>query len=157
MPTPRQLADRFQTAYLTARPFEASMDGIPGYDHLVPDASEAGDSAWRSVVDAVLAEARALDRTALSGPDAVTLDCVVEYAEQELLELDSAAVEHTVTAMPFSGPAVLQMSAAIKTSTAPLRRSARAKFSIMHSSNSVRRMLGCLRRALTMQPSNDDL
>ena len=107
MPTPRQLADQFQTAYLTARPFEASMDGVPGYDHLVPDASEAGDAAWRSLVEGVLADARAVDRSVLPGPDVVTLDCVVEYAEQELLELDSAAVEHTVTALPFSGPAVL--------------------------------------------------
>ena len=108
MATPRQLADRFHAAYLAARPFEASMDGIPGYDDRVPDASEAGDAAWRSTVEAVLAEARALDRADLSGADDVTLACLLEYGEQELLELDSAAVEYTVTAMPFAGPPVLR-------------------------------------------------
>ena len=112
MATPRQLADRFHAAYLAARPFEASMDGIPGYDDRVPDASEAGDAAWRSTVEAVLAEARALDRADLSGADDVTLACLLEYGEQELLELDSAAVEHTVTAMPYAGPPVLLSVAA---------------------------------------------
>jgi uncharacterized protein (DUF885 family) len=112
MSSVRQLADRFLTDYWAARPFEASSLGIPGYDDLVPDASEAGDAAWRGTVEAVLAEARSLERGVGPGPDAVTLGCIVEYAHQELAEIDSAAVDHTVTAMAFSGPAVLLAEAA---------------------------------------------
>lgn len=36
----------------------------------------------------------------------VTLGCLIELVEQELAELGSGAVEHTVTAMPFQGLAV---------------------------------------------------
>ena len=112
MSTPRQLADRFLTEYWAARPFEASSLGIPGYDDQVPDASEAGDAAWRDTVEGVLAEARSLGATVPPGPDAITLGCIVEYAHQELAEIDSASIEYTVTAMPFSGPAVLLAVAA---------------------------------------------
>ena len=112
MSSVHQLADRFLTDYWAARPFEASSLGIPGYDDLVPDASEAGDAAWRGTVEAVLAEARSLERGVGPGPDAVTLGCIVEYAHQELAEIDSAAVDHTVTAQAFSGPAVLLAEAA---------------------------------------------
>jgi uncharacterized protein (DUF885 family) len=48
----------------------------------------------------------------ISPEDAVTLGCVAEAARQEIADLDSAALEYTVTAMPFSGPAVLFLIAA---------------------------------------------
>src|SRR6266699_3094673 len=34
---PRDLADRFQQRWLEHNPFAATMYGIPGYDHLLPD------------------------------------------------------------------------------------------------------------------------
>ena len=43
----------------------------------------------------------------LSEADAITLGCLVENINAELGDLDARVIEHTVTAMPFSGPAVL--------------------------------------------------
>ena len=37
---PRDLADRFQQRWLEHNPFAATMYGIPGYDHLLPDESD---------------------------------------------------------------------------------------------------------------------
>jgi uncharacterized protein (DUF885 family) len=112
MPGPRQLADRFHEAWLAAHPFAATTYGIPGYDDRVPDASEAGDEAWRATVQAVLADAGQVDAAQLPDGDAVTLECLVEHAGQQLADLDSAPSEHTVTAMPLEGPPELLSVAA---------------------------------------------
>jgi uncharacterized protein (DUF885 family) len=103
--TPRELADRFHEQWLAHNPFAASMYGIPGYDDQVPDVSAAGEERWRSTVERVLDEARTIDTAALDHADRVTLACLVESAERELVELQLADVEHTVTPMPFNGPA----------------------------------------------------
>jgi uncharacterized protein (DUF885 family) len=109
----RDLADRFHNEWLAAHPFDASYYGIPGFDDRVPDDSAAGEAAWRSAVEAVLGEAHAMEETELSAADDVTLGCLVELADQELAGLDSAPLDHTVTAMPFSGPAMLFSVAAM--------------------------------------------
>ena len=108
MPTSaRDLADRFHEEWLAHNPFAATMYGIPGHDADVPDESEAGEDAWRARVAETLAEANAVDRAALSEQERVTLGCLIETAEREVVGLDLAADEHTVTSMPFAGPAVL--------------------------------------------------
>ena len=108
MPTSvRDLADQFHEEWLAHNPFAATMYGIPGHDADVPDESEAGEQAWRARLAATLTEARAVDDAGLSEPDRVTLGCLVEAADRELVGLDMAAAEHTVTSMPFAGPAVL--------------------------------------------------
>ena len=48
-----------------------------------------------------------VDESSLSEPDAITLGCLRENLAQELRHLDARLIEHTVSAMPFSGPAVL--------------------------------------------------
>jgi uncharacterized protein (DUF885 family) len=112
VPGVRALADSFHERWLLTHPLAASIYGIPGYDDRVPDASEAGDAAWRSELESVRAETERLDTATLSETDAVTLACVREYVADELRDLDVRLVEHTVTAMPFSGPAVLLATAA---------------------------------------------
>jgi uncharacterized protein (DUF885 family) len=113
MTTPvRALTDEFHERWLVANPFAASMYGVPGYDDRAPDASAEGDAAWRAVVEDVLQRARQLEKSDLSPMDAVTLGCVIDAAERDLLSLDSAAVEYTVTAMPFAGPPGLTAVAA---------------------------------------------
>ncbi|MBO0887183.1 MAG: DUF885 domain-containing protein [Acidimicrobiales bacterium] len=112
MANPRQLAERFHEAWLQAHPFAATTYGIPGYDDRVPDASEAGDEAWRGAVQALLADAGKVDTAGLPDADAVTLECLVEHARQQLADLDSAPSEHTVTAMPLEGPPELLSVAA---------------------------------------------
>jgi uncharacterized protein (DUF885 family) len=108
MPTvARDLADRFHEDWLSHNPFAATMYGIPGHDADVPDDSEVGEDEWRAVVADVLSDAESVDRTALSEPDRITLGCLIETADRELVGIDLAAAEHTVTSMPFAGPAVL--------------------------------------------------
>ena len=108
----RELAERSHTGWLATHPFDATNRGIPGYDDLAPDASEAGDAERRAALEGVLAEAGRSRPADLGEADEVTRGCLTGLAEVELAELASAAVEHTVTAMPFQGPATLLAVAA---------------------------------------------
>lgn len=101
------LAERFHGAWLAVHPFYATLRGVTGYDELVPDDSEAGERAWRDRAEGFLEEARQMERQPLSTSDTITLACVTYGARQERAVLDSAALDHTVTPMPFSGPALL--------------------------------------------------
>jgi uncharacterized protein (DUF885 family) len=112
MTAARDLADRFHQRWLEENPFAATMYGIPGYDDLVPDESEAGGHAWRAEVEQFLREADAIAGQRLTPADAVTLDCTREAAVQELELLQLARAEYTVTAMQYSGPATLMALAA---------------------------------------------
>lgn len=78
----------------------------------MPDDSEAGEAARRAELGSVLADARRFQPSSLSDADAITLGCLIENADQELRALDARLIEHAVTAMPFSGPAVLLATAA---------------------------------------------
>src|SRR5580658_887441 len=112
MTSARELADRFHRRWLEQNPFSATMYGIPGYDDLVPDESEAGDRAWRAEAERFLAEAGAIARTQLTAEDAVTLDCTTEAATQELAGIDMARADYMVTAMQYAGPATFLAVAA---------------------------------------------
>jgi uncharacterized protein (DUF885 family) len=112
MTSARDLADRFQWRWLEANPFAATSYGIPGYDDLVPDESEAGEQAWRTEIGQFLREADVIEHEPLTPADAVTLDCTREAATQELSGIDMARAEHTVTAMQYSGPATFLAVAA---------------------------------------------
>jgi len=105
--SPRELADRFHEEWLAENPFSATMYGIPGHDADVPDDSPEGEAAWRSRLVEVFSEAQAVDTATLSEPDRVTLACLIEAAERDIVGMDLAAPDHTVTSMPFAGPAVL--------------------------------------------------
>jgi len=100
----RDLADRFHQRWLEENPFAATMYGIPGYDDLVPDESEAGAQTWRAEIEQFLRAADGIAPGELTPADAVTLDCTKEAVTQELASIDSARAEHTVTAMPYAGP-----------------------------------------------------
>jgi uncharacterized protein (DUF885 family) len=108
----RDLADRFHRRWLEENPFAATMYGIAGYDHLLPDESEEGQQAWRAEVGQFLAEADAIDPGSLTPADAVTLDCTRAAAAHERDGIDMAPAEHTVTAMMFAGPAAFLAVAA---------------------------------------------
>ncbi|SRR6266581_4931740 len=112
MTSARDLADRFHQRWLEANPLTATSYGIPGYDHLVPDESEAGRAAWHAEVGQFLREAGTIARDQLTPADAVTLDCTTEAATQELATIELAQAEHTVTAMQYSGPAAFLAVAA---------------------------------------------
>jgi uncharacterized protein (DUF885 family) len=108
----RDLADRFHERWLHDHPFTATMYGIPGYDHLLPDDSEEGHRARRAEAERFLDDAAEIDRGHLTPADAVTLDCTTEAAAQEVALVDLAADDHTVTPMHYGGPAALLALAA---------------------------------------------
>jgi uncharacterized protein (DUF885 family) len=113
----RDLADRFHERWLHANPFAATMYGIPGYDHLLPDDSAEGQQAWRAEAERFLNEAEGIRRGEtglgqLTPADDVTLDCTTQAVTQEVTGIDLAADEHTVTAMQYSGPAMFLAVAA---------------------------------------------
>jgi len=112
MTAARDLADRFHKRWLHANPFAATMYGIPGYDDLLPDASEEGQQAWRAEAGKFLEEATAIEHGPLTPADAVTLDCTTEAAAAEIAGIDLAEDEYTVTAMHYTGPAVFLAVAA---------------------------------------------
>ena len=112
MTSVQDLADRLHRRWLEENPFTATMYGIPGYDDLVPDESEEGRRAWRAEIGRFLGEAEAMDRGQLTPADAVTLDCTMEAATQELAIIDLAPAEYTVTAMQYAGPAAFLAVAA---------------------------------------------
>jgi len=112
MPGVRELADAFHERWLETHPFAASTYGVPGYDDRVPDDSEAGEASRRSELESTLVEADGLELASLSAPAGITLACLRENVAGELRELDVRLIEHTVTAMPFSGPAELLATAA---------------------------------------------
>ena len=103
----RELADTFHKRWLETYPLVATVFGIPGYDDRLPDDSEEAEAARRAELESVLEEAARIDRSGLSEPDAITLGCLVENVNQEILDLDARLIEHTVTAMPVTGPPVL--------------------------------------------------
>ncbi len=109
---PAALADRLHDHLLAASPFSASMLGLRDYDAEVPDASVEGDERLRADVEAVLGDARAIRAEQWPTPGRLTLGCVADTAERTLLDIASADVEHTVTPLPFTGPAVLLAVAA---------------------------------------------
>jgi uncharacterized protein (DUF885 family) len=104
------LAGRFHQRWLEQNPFAATSYGIPGYDHLMPDESEAGEQAWRAEVGRFLAEAGPIEPG--TPAEEVTLGCTRQAAAGELDGLDMARSEHTVTAMQFAGPATFLAVAA---------------------------------------------
>ncbi len=108
----RALADAFHERWLETHPFAASVFGVPGYDDRVPDDSEAGEASRRAELESTLAEVDRLELASLSEPDGITLACLRENAVGELRDLDVRLIEHTVTAMPFSGPPELLAAAA---------------------------------------------
>ena len=105
MTAARDLAGRFHQRWLRANPFAATVYGIPGYDDLLPDASEEGQQVWRAEAGHFLQEASAIAGESRTPADAVTLDCTSQAAAQEVAIIDLAPEEHTVTAMQYSGPA----------------------------------------------------
>jgi uncharacterized protein (DUF885 family) len=101
----RERAEEFHQRWLEQHPLAASAYGIPGFEHLMPDASEEAQAAWRAEAQSARDEASAIDPGALALADRLTRGCLISAAEQEIRAVDSAAAEHTVTAMPFGEPA----------------------------------------------------
>ncbi|HET8581868.1 MAG TPA: DUF885 domain-containing protein [Jatrophihabitans sp.] len=101
----RRLAATLVDRLLTAQPFLATDLGLREYDALVPDPSAAGDDALAADLATIAAQAG--DLAPDDPADAVTQQVIVSSCERQQRQLAARAVEYTVTAMPFAGPASL--------------------------------------------------
>jgi uncharacterized protein (DUF885 family) len=62
-------------------PFQATVRGIPGYDHLLPDPSFANLERQRAYERATLAKLKAIDGKALAGQDHVSYELLLDKLE----------------------------------------------------------------------------
>ena len=101
----RQLADEFTDRLFEAEPLEGDELGLREYAGRLGDVSAAAQAAFAE--DAARIAARADDLEPATDADRVTLGAIRSWATRTLLDEANHSLEHTVTAMPFSGPAVL--------------------------------------------------
>jgi uncharacterized protein (DUF885 family) len=100
MTTVLDLADEMVNAFCDARPVDATLLGVRGWDSQLTDFSEEGDEALGTRLVSVLARARGLDPSGLSTQDVLTRAVVLQQAESMQDHLASRAVEHGVTDAP---------------------------------------------------------
>ncbi|HEV2782321.1 MAG TPA: DUF885 domain-containing protein [Actinophytocola sp.] len=98
------LADELLDAMFTAEPISATLFGIPGHDHRLPDPSEEGDRAHRDRMADIADRAAVIDPSTLDPGTAVTRAVVEQHARATLLELDARLVEYTISGLFISPP-----------------------------------------------------
>ncbi|GAA3855763.1 hypothetical protein GCM10022243_21390 [Saccharothrix violaceirubra] len=87
-----QLADELLDLMLTQSPLGATLYGLPGYDHLLPDHRPETEEAIRTRAVDIARRARALD-----SDDPVTRAVIVQQAEAVVDRVDALGVEYTIT------------------------------------------------------------
>ncbi len=97
------LADELLSLLHDEDPVGASLLGIPGHDHLLPDLSVEADQARGVAARDIARRATALPDE-LDEQDALTRGVVVHLAEAMITRLDARVVEHTL-AFTFTAPA----------------------------------------------------
>jgi len=107
--TIRTLADEQLDVLCRADPVEATLFGIPGYDHLLPELSEDGEAALRDRASDIAARAAAVDPSTLDDEDAVTRAVVEQQALARIDHIDSRLAEFTITGL-FISPAAQLLS-----------------------------------------------
>jgi uncharacterized protein (DUF885 family) len=107
--TIRSLADDQLDLLCTAEPLEATLYGLPGYDHLLPDLSEDGEAALRDRASGIAAKAAAIDPSTVDGEDAVTRAFIEQQAQTRVDFIDSRWIEYTITGL-FVSPAAQLLS-----------------------------------------------
>jgi uncharacterized protein (DUF885 family) len=94
--TPDRLADELTDAIFDATPVSATVLGIRDRDDRLPDLSEAGEDAYRTRLQDILARADRLEADSLPQDGRVTLAVTRTQAEFELDYLAARTVEYTV-------------------------------------------------------------
>lgn len=89
--TVRALADEQLAILCSADPLDATLFGLPGYDHLLADLSEEGEAALRAKESDLADRAAALDPSTLDDEDAVTRS-VIEQQARSRIDLDRKSV-----------------------------------------------------------------
>jgi uncharacterized protein (DUF885 family) len=107
--TVRALADEQLDILCRADPLEASLLGLPNYDHLLPDLSEAGEAAVRDQESDIAARAAAIDPSTVDAEDAVTRAVIEQLARGRVDMIESRETEFTITGL-FISPAAQLLS-----------------------------------------------
>ncbi|MGM1063391.1 DUF885 domain-containing protein [Saccharothrix sp. Mg75] len=93
MGTTAELAGELLDLVLSQSPLGATANGVPGYDHLLPDHRADTEQAVRARALDIVARARALP----ADDDPVTRSVVVRQAEAVVDLVDARGVEYTIT------------------------------------------------------------
>ena len=107
--TVQQLADEQLEILCLTDPLEATLFGLPGYDHLLSDLSEDGEAALRDRESGVAARAAAIDKSTLDTQDAITLGVIEQQARSRMDIIDARGLEYTVAGL-FVSPAAQLLS-----------------------------------------------
>ncbi|SFS52593.1 DUF885 domain-containing protein [Saccharopolyspora flava] len=102
MTTPDQLADELLDLDLDADPIGASLYGLPGRDHLLPDISAAAELAHRERAEDIRVRAMAVDTTHCGLEERLTIAVVVQHAQSTVDRLDSRSPEYTLSGNMFA-------------------------------------------------------
>jgi uncharacterized protein (DUF885 family) len=100
--TPDQLAQELLDLQLDADPVGATLLGIEGRDHLLPEISAAADRHRRGIADGIRVRAMAVDTYHADLEQRLTIAVVVQQAQATVDEIDSRAPEYTVTGNLFA-------------------------------------------------------
>jgi len=115
----RALADALYREWLAFHPITASEDGLPGYEARVPELSREAEQAYRALLGGFTERSRGLARAALSTSAGVTAEVVANTIERELVYLDCAGPDRSVSVALGEGPSALLTVAAHTTPAMP--------------------------------------
>jgi uncharacterized protein (DUF885 family) len=95
-----KLADMMFSERLASEVLYAAQLGYGQYLSELPDITPEGRDARRTQLARRRAEAAAIEETGLSDEDRITQRMLIRYADDQILALDAAALEYTVTPLP---------------------------------------------------------
>jgi uncharacterized protein (DUF885 family) len=95
-----ELADTMFTERLASDVLYAAQLGHGQYLSELPDITPEGRGARRAQLAARRTAAAAIDDAGLSDEDRITRQMLIRYADDQILALDAAALEYTVTPLP---------------------------------------------------------
>jgi uncharacterized protein (DUF885 family) len=107
--TVRALADEQLDTLCHADPLDATLFGLPGYDHMLSDLSEEGEAALRDQESDIAARAAAIDPSTLDEQEAITRSVIEQQARSRVDLIDSRWLEFTISGL-FISPAPLLLS-----------------------------------------------
>ncbi|HSZ39115.1 MAG TPA: DUF885 domain-containing protein [Trebonia sp.] len=99
----RELADTVFRERLASDVFYAAQLGHGQYLSELPDISPAGREGRREQLAGRRTAAEDIDETALGDEDRITRQMIIRYASDQILTLDAAPAEYTVTPLPQTG------------------------------------------------------
>ncbi|GAA2333009.1 hypothetical protein GCM10009854_05530 [Saccharopolyspora halophila] len=102
MTTPDELARELLDLQLDADPIGATLLGVEGRDHLLPDISAVAEQHQRGLAEKIRVRAMAVDTNHAELEDRLTIAVVVQQAQAMVDKIDARSPEYTVTGNLFA-------------------------------------------------------